>query len=277
MKITVWGCRGSLPSPGPEKNKYGGNTSCVQVEHNDTCVILDGGSGIQRLGVSINTKYKEVHILLTHLHLDHIMGMGFFLPLYNPDVDVHIWGPASTVETFLNKLRRYFSAPLFPVRLTELPKHPIIHELGNSEFYIDDIKINSNYICHPSPTLAYRLSHGDKDFAYIPDHEVALGSANFPNEPEWTSGYDIVKNVDLLFHDSQYKQEEYNKRKGWGHSTIKHTVEFAKMCNVKKLALFHHDPLHTDDQLEKFLADFKQDYKTEFPVELCAEGNVYEL
>lgn len=277
MKITVWGCRGSLPSPGPEKKKYGGNTSCVQVEHNNTCIILDGGSGIQRLGVSMNTKYKEVHILLTHLHLDHIMGMGFFLPLYNPNVDVHIWGPSSTVETFLKKLRRYFSAPLFPVRLTELPKHPIIHELGNSEFQIDDIKINSNYVCHPSPTLAYRLSNQRKDFAYIPDHEVALGSANFPNEPEWTSGYDIVKNVDLLFHDSQYKMDEYANRMGWGHSTIQHTVEFAKMCKVKKLALFHHDPLHTDDQLEKFLEDFKQHYKTDFPIELCAEGNVYEL
>lgn len=277
MKISVWGCRGSLPSPGPEKNKYGGNTSCVQVEHEDTCIVLDGGSGIQRLGVAINPKYKQIHILLTHLHLDHIMGIGFFLPLYNPEIEVHIWGPSGTVEPFLNKLRRYFSAPLFPIRLSELPKHPIVHELGNGEFNIDRIKLNSSYICHPSPTLAYRLSCEGKSFAYLPDHEVALGSANFPNEPEWTSGYDIVENVDLLFHDSQYKQEEYATRMGWGHSTIKHTVEFAKMCNVKKLALFHHDPLHADEHLDKFLDDFKQDNETGFPVELCAEGNVYEL
>ena len=105
MKVTVWGCRGSLPSPGPEKNRYGGNTSCVQVEHNDTCLVLDGGSGIQRLGATLDEKYKEVHLLLTHLHIDHTMGLGFFLPLYNPHVQVHIWGPATTVESLTKRLR----------------------------------------------------------------------------------------------------------------------------------------------------------------------------
>ena len=277
MKITVWGCRGSLPSPGPEKNKYGGNTSCVQVEHKDTCIVLDGGSGIQRLGASFGDKYKEVHILLTHLHIDHTMGLGFFLPLYNPNVDVHIWGPSTTIESLTQRLRRYFSPPLFPVRLSELPKHPEIHELNNSDFTIGDINVKSNYICHPGPTLAFRLSTESGSFAYMPDHEVTLGSANFPNEPEWTSGYDIAKDVDLLFHDSQYRTEEYASRIGWGHSSIKDSVEFGTLCNVKQMELFHHDPLHTDSQLEKNINDFKLTDKSEFPINLCAEGNVYQL
>ena len=277
MKVTVWGCRGSLPSPGPEKNKYGGNTSCVQVEYKDTCIILDGGSGIQRLGASFGNKYKEVHILLSHLHIDHTMGLGFFLPLYNLNIKVHLWGPSTTIEPLIQRLRRYFSPPLFPVRLSELPQHPEIHELSNSDLMIGDIHIKSNYICHPGPTLGIRLSTETADFAYMPDHEVSLGSANFPQEADSTSGFDIANNVDLLFHDSQYRTEEYADRIGWGHSSITDTVEFAKMCNVKRLELFHHDPLHTDEQLEDFIDSYKKNHQSEFPINLCAEGNVYEL
>ena len=277
MRIKVWGCRGSIPAPGPEKDKFGGNTSCVQVEYNDTCIILDGGSGIQRLGTSFNSKYKEVHILLTHLHLDHIMGIGFFLPLYDPEVDVHFYGPATMVEPFFKKLRRYFSPPLFPVRLSELSRHPVIHDLSINEFTIGDIQVKSSYICHPSATLGYRISTKASSFAYMPDHEVALGSANFPNEPEWTSGYDLAKNADLLFHDSQYSAEEYKSRIGWGHSSMSDAVAFAKLSKVKKLILFHHDPLRTDVQLQHFFKEFQKQHPTSFQLELCAEDRVYEL
>lgn len=277
MTIKVWGCRGSLPSPGPEKNRYGGNTSCVEIKHGSTCIVLDGGSGIQRLGNYINHDVKELHILLTHLHIDHTMGLGFFLPLYNPNIKVHLWGPASTVESLLSRLRRYFSPPLFPVRMNELPMHPIIHELHNSEFSIGEIKINSAFVCHPSPTLGYRIQHEKASFAYMPDHEIALGSCNFPNEPEWTSGYDLARDVDLLFHDSQYGYEEYKDRIGWGHSSIEDTLAFAKLCRVKKLSLFHHDPGHTDDVLDSLLASIKKGQYFDFELSMCAEGDEYEL
>ena len=277
MKITVWGCRGSLPSPGPEKNFYGGNTSCVQVEHKNTLIVLDGGSGIQRLGTHINRDITEVHIMLSHLHIDHTMGLGFFLPLYNPNITVHLWGPATSEESLLQRLRRYFSPPLFPVRLSELPKHPVIHELHDSSFDIGEINIKTNYICHPGPTLGFRLQYKDAVFAYMPDHEIPLGAPNFPNEPEWTSGYDIAKNADLLFHDSQYRPAEYASRVGWGHSSIEDTLAFAKLCKVKKLELFHHDPMHTDAQLNQLYAEFIGNRKFDFEVALCAEGNVYEL
>ncbi|MBK7761950.1 MAG: MBL fold metallo-hydrolase [Bacteroidetes bacterium] len=277
MRVTVWGCRGSLPSPGPEKNLFGGNTSCVQVMHNNTCIVLDGGSGIQRLGATLHQDIKEVHILLTHLHLDHTMGLGFFLPLYNPSVKIHIWGPAAIEESLLRRLRRYFSPPLFPVRLNELPLHPIIHEIDNSEFMIDDIKIQSGYICHPGPTLGYRLSFGNAKFAYMPDHEIGLGAANFPNEPDWTSGYEIARDVDLLFHDAQYRPSEYVDKVGWGHSSIDDTLAFAKMCKVKKLELFHHDPGHTDIQLQSILHEVMLNKQLDFEVSMCAEGNVYDI
>ncbi len=277
MTITVWGCRGSLPSPGPEKNRYGGNTSCVQVMHKNTCVILDGGSGLQRLGTYLGPEIKEIHILLTHLHIDHTMGLGFFLPLYNPTVAVHLWGPATSEDSLTHRLRRYFSPPLFPVRLNELPLHPIIHEVSDSEFMIGDISIRSAFICHPGPTVGYRLSCGRSSFTYMPDHEIALGSSNFPNEPEWTSGYELAVDADLLFHDAQYRRSEYSDRVGWGHSSIDDAIAFAKLCRVKHLALFHHDPAHSDAQLEQMLNEVTAQTSLDFEVTLCEEGHTYAL
>jgi phosphoribosyl 1,2-cyclic phosphodiesterase len=249
----------------------------VQVTHQDTHIILDGGSGIQRLGKYLGTEIKEIHILLTHLHIDHTMGLGFFLPLYNPNVIVHLWGPSATVEPLLQRLRRYFSAPLFPVRLNELPRHPIIHEVDDSEFEIGEVKIRSAYICHPGPTLGYRLTVGKSVFAYMPDHELFLGSPNFPKEPEWTSGYKIAKDADLLFHDAEYTAAEYSSKIGWGHSSMEDAIEFGRMCRVKKLALFHHDPMNSDLKLESMLEGSTKDLDLGFEVELCAEGKTYQL
>ncbi|SFN58227.1 Phosphoribosyl 1,2-cyclic phosphodiesterase [Algoriphagus ornithinivorans] len=277
MNIKVWGCRGSLPSPGPENNKYGGNTSCVQVYDEDTCIILDAGSGIQRLGRFLSPEIKEIHILLTHLHIDHTMGLGFFLPLYNPTVEVHLWGPSSSTDPLLQRLRRYFSAPLFPVRLGDLPNHPIIHELSMTDFELGRFKIKSEYVCHPGPTLAYRIQYGDSIFAYIPDHELRIGSADFPNNPEWTSGFEIANNADLLFHDGSYSIKEYPQKIGWGHSAVKDVISFAQMCKVKRLAVFHHEPTNTDQQLDEILMNNLKDQTFDFQIEMCMEGNTYSF
>jgi phosphoribosyl 1,2-cyclic phosphodiesterase len=277
MKIKVWGCRGSLPSPGPENNKYGGNTSCISVTVKDTLIILDGGSGILRLGKAITPEVKELHVLLTHLHIDHTMGLGFFQPLYNPNIQVHIWGPSTIVEPLLHRLRSYFSPPLFPVRLSELPKHPIIHEIGNTEFEIGDLKIKSSYICHPGPTLGFRITDGNSVFAYMPDHEPALGSADFPSDLEWTSGVEIAENADLLFHDGQYTDGEYKSKIGWGHSSVKQAIAFGEECKVKKMAIFHHDPLNSDERLEEIYQEGIRQTNPAYPVIICKEGEEFEL
>lgn len=277
MKAKVWGCRGSLPSPGPENYNYGGNTSCIQVTHQNECLILDAGSGIQRLGKFLNPEVEEIHILLTHLHIDHTMGLGFFLPLYNPKVKVHLYGPSTVGESLLSRLRSYFSPPLFPVRLTDLPNHPIIHELNNEEFSIGDIKIHSEFLCHPGPTLGYRLTAGKSVLAYIPDHELQLGACDFPNDPEWTSGFEIAKSADILFHDGSYTAKEYSTKIGWGHSSVRDSIAFAKMCKVKRLAVVHHEPNRSDEQIDQMFKDATNHQKLEFEVEMCAEGNVYDL
>ncbi|GAA0880298.1 MBL fold metallo-hydrolase [Algoriphagus jejuensis] len=277
MKIKVWGCRGSLPSPGPENYRFGGNTSCYQVTHGDACIILDSGSGIQRLGRFLSSNIKEIHILLTHLHIDHMMGLGFFLPLYDQEVTVHLWGPSSSCESLIDRLRRYFSPPLFPIRLNELPNHPVIHELGNEEFAIGDLRIQSGYICHPGPTLGYRLMTEKSIVTYIPDHEIKLGSCNFPNDPEWTSGFELAKFADLLLHDGSYTKKEYVEKVGWGHCSVEDVLAFATLCQVKRLELIHHEPMHTDDQLEQMLSDAVGGQNLGFEVRMCAEGDEFEL
>lgn len=277
MKINVWGCRGSIPSPGPETNKYGGNTSCVQVIHNGTAIILDGGSGIQRLGHHMDERPKDLHVFLTHLHMDHTMGLGFFMPLYDPSVQIHIWGPMGSGESLLERLRRYFSPPLFPVRMNELPKHPIIHELHEGWHKVDGFNILAKYLCHPGPTMGFRVEVNGASFTYMPDHEIQLGAPDFPNSTEWMSGYDLAKDTDLLFHDAQYTEEEYKTRIGWGHSSMSDAIKFAEVCNVKRLEMFHHDPGRTDEKLDELLSGLNHKHHTQFPYGFCKEEARFDL
>jgi ribonuclease BN (tRNA processing enzyme) len=275
MKVSIWGARGSLPSPSPETNLIGGNTSCVQVEQDDVMIILDAGSGIQRLNGHIPDHIKRIDILLTHLHLDHIMGLGFFSALYNPNMTVNIWGPTGANHSLEKRLTRYLSPPLFPIRLKDLPCELHLHEVNHSEFSIGSIKINSAYVCHPGPTLGFRLECNSGILCYIPDHEPALGSTNFPNVPDWTSGCTLAKDSDILLHDAQYTTEEYVNRVGWGHSTMKDAIQFAEMSNVKNLLFFHHDPSHTDDYLATEMNKELESQTVDFNVGLASEGDQY--
>ena len=277
MKITIWGCRGSMPTPGPEKNKYGGNTSCVQIEHGNTCLIFDGGSGIQELGQQLDPGILEVNILLTHLHIDHIMGLGYFKPFYNPECTVNIWGPAGSSESLIERLRRYFSPPFFPVRFRELSAKINIHEIDNSTFSIDGFTIKSEYLCHPGPTVGYRCELGGSVVSFMPDHEPSLGSSDFPNLTEWCSGYNISKEADLLFHDGQYSNSEYDRRVGWGHSSVSDAIDFGNLSKVKKMVLFHHDPAHTDVQLEAMVDKSIQGKTIDFDLVIGKENDVFYL
>ena len=278
MLITLWGTRGSLACSGPDFEKYGGNTSCVEVRGTDnSLLILDAGTGICRLGTTIPKNIKKIHILLTHLHLDHIQGLSFFAPLYDPEREIHIYGPGSTKGFLHNMLTKYLSPPLFPVFLRDLPCQLYLHEVSSSEFDIDHFHVQTGLVCHPGFTLGYRISCGNKSMAYLPDHEPALGALKFPAEPDWTSGYNLIKNVDLLLHDSQYSMEEYPTHVGWGHSAISDALKLATLAKVKTFVTFHHDPFHNDQELDNILAKAVAAVRPNFEIQPGREGKRFEL
>jgi phosphoribosyl 1,2-cyclic phosphodiesterase len=252
MRIRFWGTRGSLPTPGPVTARYGGNTSCVEVAgaRADHVIVLDAGSGIRELGVTLSPTVARVDLLLTHLHMDHIIGLGFFDALFRPGLEVHVWGPSSTTMSLHERLTRYLSPPLFPVRLRDLPCQLNLHDVRLGAFELPDVQVTAALVCHPGPTVGYRLNDGRSAIAYLPDHEPALGAREFPGSPEWTSGYDLAAGVDVLIHDAQYDAAEYEAHVGWGHSALPHTLAFAELAHVRHLVPFHHDPSHGDDQLD---------------------------
>lgn len=252
MKVKLWGTRGSFPSPGPDYVRYGGNTACVEIRAQDGWVtVLDAGTGVRALGESIGPETVRVDLLLSHLHMDHIQGLGFFAPLFREGLDVHIWGPASTTLEMRERLARYLSPPLFPVRIRDLPCKLALHSAPLGGFEIGDLRIEANLVCHPGPTLGYRIKQNGHILTYLPDHEPALGFASFTPERDWTSGYALADGADVLIHDAQYTTTEYAEKVGWGHSAFAHTLLLASAAKVGRLVTFHHDPSHTDADLDR--------------------------
>jgi phosphoribosyl 1,2-cyclic phosphodiesterase len=253
MRVVVWGCRGSLATPGPDTVRYGGNTSCVQVQLGDgTEVVLDAGTGMRPLGMELEKSgVQEVHLLLSHLHMDHLQGLGFFRPLYRPDVEVHVWGPPSPTHTLRDRIGSYLSPPLFPVSVSQLPSRLHFHDAPEEPWKIGSAMIQAVNVAHQGSTLGFRIEDGGRTVAYLPDHEPSLGVDLRLLGPEWVSGNQLARHVDLLIHDAQYREDEYPAHEGWGHSSIEHTVTFASMVGARRVLLFHHDPLHSDDLIEE--------------------------
>lgn len=280
MQARVWGCRGSLAAPGADTVRYGGNTSCVEVTlESGHTLVLDAGTGIRALGATLDpTSCGELHILLTHLHMDHLQGLGFFRPLFAPGVEVHIWGPASPVQSLADRIGMYLSPPLFPVRLADIGANVTFHDAPQAPFTIGSATVCAGNVAHQGPTVGYRIEEGGRSLAYIPDHEPSLGVELDDQPPSWISGHDVAHDVDVLFHDAQYGDKEYPNHVGWGHSAIDHVLRFARKADVHNVVLFHHDPYHTDDELDVLLADALSRWESNGEhVCLAFEGMTIEL
>jgi phosphoribosyl 1,2-cyclic phosphodiesterase len=280
VKVTVWGCRGSLASPGPETVGFGGQTSCVEVHLTDgSLLILDAGTGIRPLGMAFGGDHpRRIDVFITHLHADHIEGLRFFGPMWDPAVELNVWGPPSPLRGLRSRIAPFFAPPFFPVHLRNIPSQPEFRDTPTATWRLGSAAITARLIKHPGPTVGYRVEENGRALAYLPDHEPALGSDLSTVEPEWISGLSLAEGAFVLLHDAQYTQAEYDERIGWGHSSTEHAVTFARRAGARRLVLFHHDPLHTDEQLEGVLARAKElNASGPGEVELAREGMSFEL
>jgi phosphoribosyl 1,2-cyclic phosphodiesterase len=282
VKVKLWGTRGSIPSPGEDTVRYGGNTSCVGVTLSDGSLLaLDAGSGLRNLGLMLDDQPRRLHILLTHLHLDHIQGLVFFAPAFRPQTALVLWGPAAPEASLRDRIARYVSAPLSPVEVRELPCDVSFRNCPEAEWRIGSATVRASSVTHRGPTLGYRIDDGEDSLAYIPDHEPALGAdlANLPDE--WISGLDLARDASLLIHDGQYADDEYPDHLGWGHSAVGDALTFADRAKARRTLLFHHDPTHSDDFLDRLGAEARSRWADlggdPAAVLLGAEGDEHEV
>jgi len=247
--------------------RYGGNTSSVELRpESGRLVILDAGTGIRPLGLSLRETPERIDLLLTHLHLDHVEGLGFFAPLFARDSSITIWGPPQEGSSLEERIAGYLSPPFFPRPFGELPSTIEFVELGDETWQLDGVTVTSARVTHPGTTLGYRLEEGGRTFTYIPDNELGL-------VPD--SGAALAAGADLLFHDAQYTPDEYANRVGWGHSSIDDVATYLDATHPGKAVMFHHDPAHSDDFLESMRSTLEE--RSGSSVDLAAEQASYEV
>ena len=246
MHIRFWGTRGSIPTPGPTTVRYGGNTSCVEVrDSTGSLLVLDAGTGLRELGISLmnsnGSRPFSVDLLLSHLHWDHIQGIPFFRPAYDPNSTLRIRGPEQS-RPLKELLGMGMDDPFFPVDIDDLPAKLKIGELHDgSDEQIGRYRVRAVRIFHPAPALAYRIEADGRSVVYATDTEDPFsGSAN--------PVIALAQGADTLIHDAQFIQSDYKPT--WGHSTITSAIDVAAKAGVKRLILYHHDPDRSDDALD---------------------------
>lgn len=258
MLIRCWGSRGSIPVSGKEYLKYGGDTTCIELRtKDDSIVIIDAGSGIRRLGNSlVKEKRKELNIIFTHAHWDHILGFPFFKPLYIKDTRINMLGASLAQESIKQIISKTMQAPNFPVRFEDMKAEISYIGACPDWFRIKGLSITPIHLSHPNQGLGYKFSENGKNFVFITDNELTYihpGGLKFEDYIEFSRG------ADLLIHDSEYLPEEYNKfTKTWGHSVYLDSLTLALEAGVKKFGLFHHNQERTDEQIDSMVLDCKR-------------------
>ena len=259
MDIRFWGTRGSLAKPGPHTVRYGGNTSCVEVRSAaGTRIVIDCGTGAHELGQAIMREGipSRGHVLISHTHWDHIQGIPFFAPLFVPGHTWDIYAPQGFGESLKETLAGQMEYTYFPVTPDAFGAQVRYHNLGEGCFTIDDLTIRTRYLNHPALTLAFRIEGDGASIAYACDHEphsreLAMGEG--PILGEDLAHAEFMDGVDLIIHDAQYLAPEYAAKQGWGHSTVEYAVTIAKAARADQIALTHHDPSRTDEQIDAYL------------------------
>ncbi|HYR88842.1 MAG TPA: diguanylate cyclase [Terriglobia bacterium] len=284
MRVRFWGTRGSIPTPGPKTAVYGGNTSCIELATTDgTTVVLDSGTGIRVLGLDMLRRPgpHRIHLLIGHTHWDHIQGFPFFTPAFLPGTELNIYGSAAFQRSLEDSLSGQMQYSYFPVKLKELASRLHYTELEEGFFRIGNILVETQYLNHTAPTIAYRVSNGGATVAYVTDHEPFWNSPGpLFRHPGDQRHIEFLKGADLVIHDAQYTSEEYRLKRGWGHSPVEYATDICAAAGVPRLAIFHHDPTHDDDfikRLEQTQRSRVLAMKWPLDVFAAAEGMDFEI
>jgi len=253
MIIRCRGPRGSIPVSGENYLRYGGNTTCLEIRNTrDDILLVDAGSGIRETGnAMLAANRRDCTLLLTHAHWDHIMGFPFFKPLYRHDTNITVWGCAFAQDSIKEMLARVMSAPYFPINYDDVHANVAYADMCGDTYQLGDLIINSIALSHPNQGTGYKFSEAGGSFVFLTDNELGLqheGGLAYDDYLEFCRG------ADLLIHDAEYRDEEYPKRRGWGHSTIEQATSLALAAGVKKLGLFHHNQDRLDAEIDDMVA-----------------------
>lgn len=269
MRLRFWGVRGSIPTPGPTTLEYGGNTSCVEVRAGEQIIILDAGSGLRLLGQELLAEFGgralDLKLLLTHTHWDHIQGLPFFAPVYQPQNRVRILGYEGARHGLETVLTGQMESSFFPIGLKQVPANVEVEELKQMHVSLETVQVAAFRAFHPGMCVGYRLSFDGSSLAFFPDNEVKC--AESCDTPQTETAFvrehlrrmnneqlsAFIRGTDVLIMDTQYDRDEYSRHIGWGHGCLDEVVALALQSEVKQLFLFHHDPDHDDAKITAML------------------------
>jgi phosphoribosyl 1,2-cyclic phosphodiesterase len=264
VSVRFWGTRGSIATPGPATERYGGNTPCTEIMVGAERLIIDAGTGIRELGNSLLAKSAgkpiEAHLLIGHTHWDHIQGLPFFIPAYLPSSRIHVYGVHGTTQPFKQVLEGQMAPAYFPIGMGEMAAKIDVNEL-TGPFRIGEASLSYHYLNHPGITIGFRIETPRGVVCYVSDHEpyAKLSSKNAFTTRDDSAVADFVAGADLLICEAQYTDEEYAKKKSWGHSTFADVLALARRARARRLALFHHDPSHTDAMMDRLVGLCRQE------------------
>jgi len=272
--VTFWGTRGSISTPGRMTEKYGGNTPCITVRHQETIVILDAGTGIRNFGLDLEQEPEKrghplsLHLFLSHTHWDHIQGLPFFQPAYSKETRLTIYGSPNKERFLASILKGQMDYDYFPVSLSDFAADISIWEISSEIIELGAITVDwQEQVHHPGGSVRYRLHVNGKKIVYATDvelNQIFRGGDDRDEKDALCREYlDFVQGADLLIADGQYTEQEYLSKVGWGHSSIPVILEVASRAKVKQLAIFHHDPQHSD----RFLDELWMKKRSEYPPE----------
>jgi phosphoribosyl 1,2-cyclic phosphodiesterase len=252
MEIRFWGTRGSIPAPGANTLEFGGNTSCVEVIlASGRRVVIDGGTGFRLLGKHLleNNLPCQLHLLLTHGHWDHLLGIPFFMPIYQETTEILVDGWPPAFQAMTRVFDSHMGDGFFPVAFDHLKARiDYLNRLARGPLNLDGVSIDAISLNHPQGGFGFRFREGKHTMVFITDNE--LGGAHESRLPEFV---EFVADCDLLIHDAQYLPKEFPERRGWGHSSYEEAVNLARQARVHNLLFTHHDPTRSDAEVEKII------------------------